>query len=85
MFGALTKFIWGDTKTDEPRKGWRGLLWTPQGFVAGVENDNRDGHKGERCKTCNGAGWDADWGGPYKCDQCGGSGVATVIFEEDDE
>lgn len=39
------------------------------------DNKNEAKYKGpDGCSRCGGFGWDADWGGPYECPACKGSG-----------
>ena len=57
------------------RLGWRGLLWASNGFVAGPPNHKKGSLP---CRTCGGRGWDADWGGPYVCTNCEGTGQRVI-------
>lgn len=44
-------------------------------------NRDQSQHSGEdACTRCDGYGWDADWGGPYTCPVCGGSGERQEIL-----
>lgn len=49
------------------------LTWSSNGFVVGTNVQQNVPYE-QRCKACSGKGWDADWGGPYICDECGGTG-----------
>jgi len=56
-----------------PRKRRPYLHYSGNGFITGTSN-NKGSKIITRCRDCDGKGWSADWGGPYICPNCRGTG-----------